>query len=213
MGWPSLLAGVGRPTRTLPTAWQRCLGTGCRVGEAHAHWRAQPALLLRDVRRSCCREGPQRRLGRPDSLAGSSASNRSSLLLSVSLWNGVLAYAGNAAWAVQADLAKLTPIGQPSLLFDADRPDSHPPDGLATLPGPLQQLWRSPRPLVGPVGYLAQAVPTRTPVPTTLYAAGSGSTTRAALRAADMVAGRPASNLGGGVLVPSPGLLAGPSVL
>jgi hypothetical protein len=67
----------------------------------------------------------------------------------------------NAAWADPGNLAKLTPIGQPNLLF-VRTSGMEPSRTPATPPGPGSATWRSSRPLASPVCSLTWAGPTRT---------------------------------------------------
>ena len=91
-------------------------------------------------RSSCCREGPAAQPGQTQQLGETQPCTQPSLLLPLSLWNGTLEHAGNAARATPAALAKLTPSGPPSLLSDVGRPDSNSPAGSATQPGRLPHL-------------------------------------------------------------------------
>ena len=142
LGGPSCLLRTAGPARLelsykLGTpGW----GTSSRVGELYAHRPSQPAKPLRDVCWLCCRGRQQRSLGWARQLGEAHAHGAAQSALCAHLWNGTLENAGNAAWAALGNLAKLTPIGQPSLLSDAGRPDSNPPASLATQTGRIPQF-------------------------------------------------------------------------
>ena len=161
---PSTLTVADRPH-----CWQGSVDSGTPPGPMPASWRCftpigWPKLL---ATAGPARLAVSRRLGKSgwaiqEGLASSMPIGFPSPPFHCGMSDGCAVEAGNnAAWAGPGNLAKLTPIGQPSLLF-VRTSGMEPSRTSATQPRHFKQGWRSSRPLASPACSLTRAGPTRT---------------------------------------------------
>ena len=61
------------PTPTVPPAWAGWLGTSNSLGEAHAHWQAQPSFHCGMSTSLSCRDGPAAQAGQSEQLGDAHA--------------------------------------------------------------------------------------------------------------------------------------------